>query len=91
MIAFSTRFLISNSSNTSCFSELETDKREVARSAKREGRSILDNIPACSSFRFGDILINSVNEFFNPFANASTSTSGFPDFSSGILSTSAVK
>ena len=89
-MAFSTRFFISNSSKTSCFSELETDKREVARSAKREGRSILDNIPACSSFKFGEILINSVNELFKLLANASTSTSG-EVIDSGILSTSARK
>ena len=70
-MAFSTLFLISNSSKTSCFSEFETDSSEVALSANLDGLSILASIPACSSFRFGEILINSVNEFFKFFASAS--------------------
>ena len=90
LIAFSTRFLISSSSNTSCFSEFDTDKRDVALSASLEGRSIFDSMPACSSFKLGEILINSVNELLRLLASASTCTSGLV-IDSGILSTSAIK
>ena len=62
---------MSSSSKTSCFSEFETDSNEVARSANLDGLSMFDNIPACSSLRFGDIFISSVKEFLRFLANAS--------------------
>jgi ATP-dependent Lon protease len=80
---------VSNSEKQEVLEELDIKKR-VALSASLEGRSIFDNIPACSSFRFGEILISSVNELLRLLASASTCTSGLV-IDSGILSTSAIK
>ena len=90
-MASSTRFLISISSRIACFSALGTVNSEIALSASRAGFWMLDNIPECSSVRFGATWINSLKLPLRFLVKASNSRSSEEGSSASTCSTTPLK